>query len=54
VLAIRGDLFQARRLRPGMTDEASDLGLGDVAGLGFVWRLVEVRLPQANASPTGT
>jgi len=36
VLAICGDLFQACRLRPRMTEEASDFGLDDLAGLEFV------------------
>jgi hypothetical protein len=44
VLAICGDLFQACCLRPRMTDEASDFGLDDLAGLEFVSRPIEVLL----------
>src|SRR5690348_4748315 len=36
VLAVCGDLFQARSLPPRMTDEASDFGLDDLAGLEFL------------------
>src|SRR6266852_4358106 len=44
VLAICGDLFQACCLRPRMTDEASDFGLDDLAGLEFVSRPIDVLL----------
>src|SRR5258708_6967495 len=44
VLALCGDLFQACCLRPRMTDEASDFGLDDLAGLEFVWPPIDVLL----------
>ena len=52
VLAIRGDLFQACCLRPRMTDEASDFGLNDPAGLEFVMRpIVLAHAAALNAAP---
>ncbi len=50
VLAICGDLFQACCLRPRMTDEASDFGLDDLAGLEFVSRPVDVVLGVGHAA----
>src|SRR5215218_6064481 len=50
VLAICGDLFQACCLRPRMTDEASDFGLNDLAGLEFVSRPVDVLLGVGHAA----
>jgi hypothetical protein len=44
VLASCGDPFQTCCLPPRMTDEASDFGLDDLAGLEFVLRPIDVLL----------